>query len=57
MRLGAEIPLPYPGRFVEVNVRLYSRGADGSRGVVFLSMDAPRLPVVLAARTLGIPYV
>ncbi|WP_344119297.1 DUF2071 domain-containing protein [Kocuria aegyptia] len=57
VRLGRVLPVPHLGSFVEVNVRLYSRGADGSAGVVFLSLDAPRLPVVLAARALGIPYV
>lgn len=57
VRLGGALPVPYVGTFVEVNVRLYSRGTDGSAGVVFLSMDAPRLPVVLAARALRIPYV
>ena len=56
-RLAAAVPMSRLGRFTEVNVRLYSRGADGSRGVVFLSMDASRLPVVLAARAVGIPYV
>lgn len=57
VRLGRALPVPWLGSFVEVNVRLYSRGADGSRGVVFRSLDAPRLPVVLAARALGVPYV
>lgn len=57
VRLGRVLPVPYVGSFVEVNVRLYSRGADGSRGIVFLSLDAPRLPVVLVARALRIPYV
>lgn len=56
-RLGAAVPLPHLGTFPEVNVRLYSVGPDGTRGVVFLSLDAPRLPVVLAARAAGIPYV
>lgn len=56
-RLGAVLPLPYLGSFTEVNVRLYSRGADGSRGVVFLSLDASRLAFVLAARAAGLPYV
>ena len=57
VRLGASVPMPWLGSFAEVNVRLYSRAADGSRGVVFLSLDASRLPVVLAARTVGVPYV
>ena len=38
-------------------MRLYSREPDGTRGVVFLSLDASRLAVVLAARAVGIPYV
>ena len=49
--------IPYFGSFNEVNVRLYSREPDGTRGVVFLSLDATRLPVVLAARAAGVPYV
>ena len=49
--------IPYFGSFTEVNVRLYSHEPDGTRGVVFLSMDANRLPVVLAARAAALPYV
>lgn len=49
--------IPYFGTFNEVNVRLYSREADGTRGVVFRSLDATRLTVVVAARAAGIPYV
>ena len=56
-RLGGVLPAPWVGTFTEVNVRLYTRGADGSRGVLFLSLDASRLPAVLAARSAGIPYV
>lgn len=56
-RIGGVLPAPWLGSFTEVNVRLYTRGADGSRGVLFVSLDASRLPAVLAARTLGIPYV
>ena len=55
--IGRGPGIPYLGSFNEVNVRLYSREADGTRGVVFLSLDADRLPVVLAARAAGIPYV
>jgi uncharacterized protein YqjF (DUF2071 family) len=55
--LGQGFPVPYVGSFTEVNVRLYSRGADGTRGVVFVTLDASRLAVVLAARAGGIPYV
>jgi len=49
--------VPYLGDFNEINVRLYSREPDGTRGVVFLSLDADRLAAVLAARAAGIPYV
>lgn len=38
-------------------MRLYSVDATGRHGVVFCSLDASRLAVVLAARmTLGLPY-
>jgi uncharacterized protein YqjF (DUF2071 family) len=55
--LGRGPGVPYLGSFNEVNVRLYSRAPDGTRGVVFLSLDANRLPVVMATRAIGIPYV
>ncbi|MHA7279675.1 YqjF family protein [Arthrobacter sp. MDT2-2] len=55
--LGRGLPVPYFGSFPEINVRLYSRGPDGTRGVVFVTLDASRLAVVLAARAGGIPYV
>ncbi|SDL75104.1 YqjF family protein [Arthrobacter sp. ok362] len=55
--LGHGPGVPYFGSFTEVNVRLYSREPDGTRGVVFLSLDASRLAVVLAARAARIPYV
>ena len=52
----AGAPLPWVGTFGQVNVRLYSVDQQGRRGVVFLSLDADRLPPVLAARALGLPY-
>ncbi|THJ68783.1 DUF2071 domain-containing protein [Arthrobacter echini] len=55
--VGKGLPVPYFGSFTEINVRLYSRGPDGTRGVVFVTLDASRLAVVLAARAGGIPYV
>jgi uncharacterized protein YqjF (DUF2071 family) len=55
--IGRGPGIPYVGSFNEVNVRLYSREPNGTRGVVFLSLDANRLPVVLAARAAEIPYV
>ena len=49
--------LPYLGSFPETNVRLYSVGPDGRRGVVFRSLDAARLLPVLTARTgFRLPY-
>ena len=56
-RLFGRLPVPWFGSFTEINVRLYSRGPDGSRGVLFLTLDASRLAPVLAARALHIPYV
>ncbi|GAB3254000.1 YqjF family protein [Arthrobacter pigmenti] len=55
--LGTLGPVPYFGNFNEINVRLYSREPDGIRGVVFKTLDASRLAVVVAARAAGIPYV
>jgi len=56
-RLAGRIPLPWLGSFTEVNVRLYTRGSDGSTGVLFVSLDSPRLPAVLGARAVGVPYI
>lgn len=55
--VGPGPPVPYLGSFAETNVRLYSVDAAGRHGIVFLSLDVPRLPVVLAG-TLGLrlPY-
>ena len=54
---GNRPAIPYFGTFWETNVRLYSIDATGRRGVVFCSLDASRLSVVLGARlTLGLPY-
>jgi uncharacterized protein YqjF (DUF2071 family) len=55
--IGRGRPVPWLGTFLETNVRLYSRDDAGRRGVVFLSLDAQRLPVVVGARLLfGTPY-
>jgi uncharacterized protein len=49
--------MPYLGSFPETNIRLYSVGPDGRRGVVFLSLDAARLLPVLAGRAcFRLPY-
>ncbi|WP_051299506.1 YqjF family protein [Arthrobacter castelli] len=55
--LGSGRPAPHFDSFNEINVRVYSRERDGTRGVVFLTLDASRLAAVLAARAAGIPYV
>jgi uncharacterized protein len=44
------------GEFLEFNVRTYSVDEQGRRGVVFLTMEANRLPWVMAARAAGLPY-
>lgn len=50
-------PIPYFGRFVEVNVRLYGVDELGRRGVVFASLEASRLAAVVAARAaFSLPY-
>jgi uncharacterized protein len=50
-------PLRWLSRFPETNVRTYVRGPDGRTGLWFLSLDAARLPAVLAGRTTyGLPY-
>jgi uncharacterized protein YqjF (DUF2071 family) len=50
--------LPYLGSFPETNVRLYSVGPDGRRGVVFGSLDAARLlPVLTAQAGFRLPYL
>ena len=54
--LGGPI-VPYLGDFLETNVRLYSVDAQGRHGVVFRSLEASHLAVVLAARaSVGLPY-
>ncbi len=56
--LGAGPSVPFFGSFLETNVRLYSVDGRGRRGIVFRSLDADRLAVVLGARAaLGLPYV
>lgn len=55
--LGTGGAVPYLGSFLETNVRLYSVDDAGRRGVVFRSLEAERLAVVLGANaSLGVPY-
>jgi uncharacterized protein len=44
------------GEFLQLNIRTYSIDQHGRRGVVFLAMEANRLPWVLASRAAGLPY-
>src|SRR5436309_5532782 len=49
--------MPWLSRFPETNVRTYVRGPDGKPGIWFFSLDAARLPAVLAGRVgYGLPY-
>jgi uncharacterized protein YqjF (DUF2071 family) len=58
---GVRAPLlpavPRLSRFPEINVRTYVRDGHGRSGIWFLSLDAARLPAVIAARTgYRLPY-
>jgi uncharacterized protein len=45
------------GTFAETNVRVYSVDDQGRRGIVFLTLEASRLAVVLGARAaFALPY-
>jgi uncharacterized protein len=49
--------LPWLSDFPEINVRTYVRDGRGRSGIWFLSLDAARLPAVLAARAgYWLPY-
>jgi uncharacterized protein YqjF (DUF2071 family) len=48
--LGFSRPIPYFGRFLETNVRLYSTDDDGHHGVLFRSLETARLAVVPVTR-------
>jgi uncharacterized protein YqjF (DUF2071 family) len=55
--IGRGPAVPWLGTFAETNVRLYSVDETGRRGVVFRSLEASRLAVVIGARlTFGLPY-
>jgi uncharacterized protein YqjF (DUF2071 family) len=49
--------VPWLSRFGEINVRTYVHDGHGRSGIWFLSLDAARLPAVLAARAgYWLPY-
>ena len=50
VRVPALPPIPWATRTIEANIRTYVRGPDGRRGIWFFSLEAARLPMVLAAR-------
>lgn len=55
--LGRGPAVPWLGTFAETNVRLYSVDEQGRRGVVFRTLEASRLAVVLGARAVfALPY-
>ncbi len=55
--IGRGPSVPWLGTFAETNVRVYGVDETGRRGVVFLSLDAARLAVVLGARLVfGLAY-
>jgi uncharacterized protein len=55
--VGRGPAVPWLGSFPEINVRLYSVDEQGRRGVVFRTLEASRLPVVLGARAaFALPY-
>ena len=50
--------VPYLGDFAETNVRLYSVDDEGHHGIVFRSLEATRLAVVIFARlAFATPYM
>lgn len=48
--------VPWASYFPETNVRTYVTGPDGKTGVWFFSLDAARMPAVLAGRGLNLNY-
>lgn len=57
VRLGPRPGLPWPGAFVETNVRTYVVDRTGRRSVWFWSLDVPRLlPMAVARLGYGLPY-
>ena len=55
--VGRGPAVPWLGTFAETNVRLYSVDEQGRRGVVFRTLEASRLAVVVGARVaFALPY-
>ena len=49
-------PIPRLSTFPEINVRTYVRTPDGTDGLLFLTLEAARLPMMLARPTIGVGY-
>lgn len=57
VQLGPTRPLPWLGRFIEINVRTYVIDSLGRRAVWFYSLDVPRSAIVAVARSVfSLPY-
>lgn len=57
VRLPGGPALPYLSSFLETNVRTYTVGPDGRRGVAFFTLEADRLlPVLVARASYRLPY-
>ena len=56
VRLRGTPPVPRLSTFPEINVRTYVRGPDGNDGLLFLTLEASRLPMMLADPAVGIAY-
>jgi uncharacterized protein len=57
VRIPGVPAVPWLSQFPETNVRTYVRGPDGQSAIWFFSLDAARLPTVLAARVgYRLPY-
>jgi uncharacterized protein len=55
--VGRGPAVPWLGSFAETNVRLYSVDEQGRRGIVFRTLEASRLAVVLGAKAVfALPY-
>lgn len=57
VQLGPTPPVPWLGKFIEINVRTYVVDSIGRRAVWFFSLDVPRSVIVAVARSVfALPY-
>ncbi|WP_324650390.1 DUF2071 domain-containing protein [Georgenia sp. H159] len=50
-------PVPHLSSFPEVNCRTYVQHPNGTAGIWFFSLDTPRLWIIAALRSMGLPYM